>query len=86
MKLSRKITYKNKQLIMSEFLRTGMGRKLLEKDIPKLTSVLERIANQMERSNILEEKKFILEERIQKLTIKESTNKPPERPNNLLGL
>jgi len=33
---------------------------------------LERIAIQMEKSNKLEEKKFVLEERIQKLTIKES--------------
>ena len=57
---------------MSEFLRTSTGRKLLEKDIPKLTSVLERIANQMEISNKLEEKKFILQERINKLTIRES--------------
>ena len=71
---------------MSEFLRTGMGRKLLEKDIPKLTSVLERIPDQLERSNKLEEKKFVLEERLQKLAIKEAANKPPERPNNLLGL
>lgn len=72
---------------MSEFLRTSTGRKLLEKDIPKLTSVLERIADQLERSNKLEEKKFVLEERLQKLALKESTNKAPTgKPNNLLGL
>ena len=71
---------------MSEFLRTGIGRKLLEKDIPKLTSVLERIADQLEKSNKLEEKRFVLEEKINRLAIKESTNKPPGRPNNLLGL
>jgi|TARA_X000001382_G_C3136531_1_gene168112 hypothetical protein len=57
---------------MSEFFRTGMGRKFYEADVPKLVSVLERIATQMERKNKLEEKKFILEERIQKLTIKEA--------------
>jgi len=57
---------------MSEFLRTVMGRKLLEKDIPKLTSVLERIANQMEIANKLDEKKFVLEEKIHRLTIKEA--------------
>jgi len=57
---------------MSEFLRTTVGRKLLEKDIPKLTSVLERIANQMEIANKLDEKKFVLEEKIQRLTIKEA--------------
>ena len=49
-----------------------MGRKFYEADVPKLVSVLERIATQMERKNKLEEKKFILEERIQKLTIKEA--------------
>ena len=57
---------------MSEYFRTGMGRKFYEADVPKLVSVLERIATQMERKNKLEEKKFILEERIQKLTIKEA--------------
>jgi len=57
---------------MSEFFRTGMGRKFYEADVPKLVNVLERIATQMERKNKLEEKKFILEERIQKLTIKEA--------------
>jgi len=58
--------------IMSEFFRTAMGRKLIDGDIPNLVKVLERIAIQMEKSNKLEEKKFVLEERIQKLTIKES--------------
>ena len=57
---------------MSEFLRTGIGRKLLENDIPKLTSVLERIANQLEIANKLDEKKYVLEERIHKITIKEA--------------
>jgi hypothetical protein len=49
-----------------------MGRKLLDGDIPKLVNVLERIAIQLERKNKLEERKFILEERVQKLTIKEA--------------
>jgi len=57
---------------MSEFFRTQMGRKLIDGDIPKLVNVLERIANQLEKKNKLEEKKFVLEERIQKLTIKEA--------------
>ena len=60
---------------MSEFFRTQMGRKLIDGDIPNLVKVLERIAVQMEKSNKLEEKKFILEERIQKLTIRESNSK-----------
>ena len=57
---------------MSEFFRTQRGRKLLDGDIPKLVNVLERIATQLERKNKLDEKKFILEERIQKLTLKEA--------------
>ena len=60
---------------MSEFFRTQMGRKLIDGDIPKLVNVLERIANQMEKKNKLEEKKFILEDKIQKLSIRESKNK-----------
>ena len=59
---------------MSEFFRTAMGRKLIDGDIPNLVNALERIALQMERSNKLEEKKFVLEERIQKLTLKESNS------------
>ena len=57
---------------MSEFFRTAMGRKLIDGDIPNLVNVLERIATQLERKNKLEEQKFILEEKIQRLTIKES--------------
>ncbi len=60
---------------MSEFLRTTMGRKLLEKDIPKLSSALERIADQMEIKNKLEEKKFRLDEKIKKLQIKDINEK-----------
>jgi hypothetical protein len=57
---------------MSEFFRTQMGRKLIDGDIPNLVNVLERIATQLERKNKLDEKKFLLEERIQRLTIKEA--------------
>jgi|TARA_R100000544_G_scaffold33372_2_gene19858 hypothetical protein len=60
---------------MSEFFRTAMGRKLIDGDIPNLVNVLERIATQLERKNKLEEKKFVLEERIQKLSIRESNSK-----------
>jgi len=49
-----------------------MGRKLIDGDIPNLVNVLERIATQLERKNKLDEKKFLLEERIQRLTIKEA--------------
>ena len=56
---------------MSDFFRTVMGRKFYEADIPKLTNVLERIANQMEVANKLEEKKMILNEKLAKLQMKE---------------
>ena len=47
---------------------------MVDKDIPKLVDVLERIALQLEKKNKLDEKKFLLEERIQRLTIKEAKN------------
>lgn len=70
MKLSHEITYKNKQLIMSDFFRTSMGRKYYESDIPKLVSVLEKISSQMEKANLLEEKKFKLDEKLKTLQMK----------------
>jgi len=60
---------------MSEFFRTAMGRKFYDADIPQLVKVLEKIATQMENKNKLEEKRFVLEERIQKLAIRESKSK-----------
>jgi len=56
---------------MSDFFRTVMGRKFYEADIPKLTNALERIANQMEVANKLEEKKMLLNEKLAKLQMKE---------------
>ena len=60
---------------MSEFFRTAMGRKFYDADMPQLVKVLEKIATQMEKKNKLEEKRFVLEERIQKLSIRESNAK-----------
>jgi hypothetical protein len=60
---------------MSEFFRTAMGRKFYDNDMPQLIKVLEKIGTQMENKNKLEEKRFILEERIQKLSIRESKAK-----------
>ena len=60
---------------MSEFFRTAMGRKFYDADMPQLVKVLEKIATQMENKNKLEEKRFVLEERIQKLSIRESKSK-----------
>ena len=60
---------------MSEFFRTQMGRKFYDADIPQLVKVLEKISNQMEQKNKLEEKRFMLEEKVQKLSIRESKSK-----------
>jgi hypothetical protein len=60
---------------MSEFFRSQMGRKFYDGDVPQLVKVLERIANQMEKQNILEEKKFRLEEKLQKLSLREAKDK-----------
>tara|TARA_B100000579_G_C22302853_1_gene607967 strand:+ start:179 stop:364 length:186 start_codon:yes stop_codon:yes gene_type:complete len=59
---------------MSEFFRTQMGRKFYDADIPQLVKVLERIATQMERKNKLDEKKWQLEEKLQKLSLREAKN------------
>jgi hypothetical protein len=56
---------------MNEFYKTPMGRKFYENDLPKLVSVLEKIANRMEESNKLNEKRFLLEERLMKHQLKE---------------
>jgi hypothetical protein len=47
-----------------------MGRKYYEADIPKLISVLEKIGNQMEKANLLEEKKFRLDEKLKTMQMK----------------
>ena len=60
---------------MSEFYRSQMGRKFYDTDAPRLVKVLERIAMQMEKQNILEEKKFKLEEKLQKLSLREAKDK-----------
>jgi hypothetical protein len=56
---------------MNEFHRTPMGRKFYESDLPKLVSVLEKIANKMEESNKLDEKRFLLEEKLMRRQLKE---------------
>jgi len=57
---------------MKDFYRTSAGRRFFEQDVPALVEALNRIATQLERKNKLDEKKFLLEERIQRLTIKEA--------------
>jgi hypothetical protein len=70
---------------MNDFYRTTAGRKFYDNDIPNLISALEKIAVKMEESNKLNEKKFMLEEKLMRMqlrslneslgTVKE-TNKP----------
>lgn len=56
---------------MNDFHRTPMGRKFYETDLPKLVSVLEKIANKMDESNKLDEKRFKLEEKLMRRQLKE---------------
>ncbi len=56
---------------MNDFHKTPMGRKFYETDLPKLVSVLEKIANKMEESNKLDEKRFKLEEKLMRRQLKE---------------
>jgi|TARA_R100000093_G_scaffold69794_1_gene42237 DNA repair ATPase RecN len=51
-----------------------MGHKFYEADIPKLTSVLEKIASQLESLNEREEKKWKLDERLKRVELKDKLN------------
>jgi hypothetical protein len=57
---------------MKDFYRTAAGRRFFESDIPALIEALQKISNQLERSNELGEKKRRVEEKLQKLQIRES--------------
>jgi hypothetical protein len=48
-----------------------MGRKFYESDLPNLIAVLEKIANKMDESNKLDEKRFMLEEKLMKRQLRE---------------
>lgn len=60
---------------MNDFYRTTIGRNFYEKDVPKLISVLEKIANKLEESNKLEEKRFKLDEKLLRGQLKEVNEK-----------
>ena len=75
MKLSRKITYKNKQPIMKDFYRTSAGRRFFEQDVPALVEALQKISTQLERSNELAEKKRRVDEKLKKLQIRNVSEK-----------
>jgi hypothetical protein len=48
---------------MEEFARTRRGSKFFDADLPKIASMLERIAIGLEEKNKIEEKKLILEQK-----------------------
>jgi hypothetical protein len=48
-----------------------MGRKFYESDLPNLIAVLEKIANKMDESNKLDEKRYRLEEKLMKRQLRE---------------
>jgi DNA repair ATPase RecN len=59
---------------MPEFFKTVMGHKFYEADIPRLTSVLEKIANQLQSLNEREEKKWRLDEKLKRIELKDKLN------------
>ena len=46
---------------MDDFFKTRRGTRFFDMDLPKLTSQLERIAEALEKKNIIEEKRIVLE-------------------------
>tara|TARA_B110000503_G_C7157723_1_gene418088 strand:+ start:1027 stop:1209 length:183 start_codon:yes stop_codon:yes gene_type:complete len=46
-----------------EFASTLSGKKFLEKDMPRLVIVLEKLANALLESNKIEEKKLLIEQK-----------------------
>jgi hypothetical protein len=56
---------------MIEFHNTKIGRKFFDADFPRLISVLERIANELEKSNKSSHKLNKMDERIKHHQLKE---------------
>lgn len=63
---------------MENFIKTPVGRKFFEKDLPKLISVLENIGNSINESNKLKNKELILEQRKQNKKIQLIRDEVPE--------
>lgn len=57
---------------MKDFYRTAAGRRFFESDIPALIEALQKISTQLEKANELGEKKRRVEEKLQKLQIREA--------------
>lgn len=64
---------------MNDFHKTVMGQKFYTADLPRLITVLEKIATKMDESNKLEEKRFKLEEKLMKHQLKELNESTSEQ-------
>jgi hypothetical protein len=60
---------------MNDFMKTAMGRKFLEGDMPELIKALNSLSSELKKLNEREERKFKIDERLKRLQIKEHTNK-----------
>lgn len=60
---------------MKDFYRTAAGRRFFETDLPDLVKALQTISLQLEKANEIEEKKRRVEEKVQKLQIREMNDK-----------
>ena len=56
---------------MSDFNKSRRGIDFYDKHIPQLIKVLDRIANQLEESNRLEERRLRLDEKLKTSQLKE---------------
>ena len=57
---------------MKDFYRTAAGRRFFESDILALIEALQKISTQLEKANELGEKKRRVEEKLQRLQIREA--------------
>ena len=57
---------------MKDFYRTAAGRRFFESDIPALIEALQKISTQLEKANEVGEQKRRVEEKLQRLQIREA--------------
>ena len=69
---------------MDDFFKSRRGSKFFDLDLPNIASQLERIAEAMERKNMIEEKRLLLEQRIHRRSKKsEDLENPDNLENNI---
>ena len=59
---------------MQEFHKTGRGQKFYDNDLPKLVKALEKIGGLLESLNEREDRKWRLDEKLQKIELKKQMN------------